>query len=323
MDQAVPVASANETIQIRLRVVAPAWRRGGEAAPGPDGAGRALPGGPGGDPAARAAARPARAGPLRLRLPGRPVAVVLSAGDVGRLLEARPSSSRPATRRSMRPWGGSSTARSPRVGAGRAPWNEAVLETHQSLHHLAPALLPGNAGPRAGRPRPSESLRCRRAGASAWPATAAASRARTRAPAAGLHAAVPPRPLAPTPTGSPPTSGSTAPPGTTPRSCPSAAAPPAARAATWRCSAPRVRWRGCCANENGGCPPRARSTPAAAPSRHAGPFRPGVPARAGPPAPARQARDEPRAGASDTRDEGVPHCRAPQDGGAHTSAAPG
>ncbi len=148
MDQAVPVASANETIQIGLRVVAPAVASGAvkrRRAP------MALAERFQADRAAiRLLARLRDRhgpGPLRLRVPGRSVAVVLSAGHVGRLLEGAPEPFTPGNAEKHAALGRFHGALAPR-GAARAErrCNEAVLEPHQSLHHLAPALLPGLHG---------------------------------------------------------------------------------------------------------------------------------------------------------------------------------
>lgn len=155
----------------------------------------------------------------------------------------------------MRPWDGSSTARSPRGGAGRAPCNEAVLEPHQSLHHLAPALLPGNAVPPGRSPSPQRvasvpsrrsigvvghsrsesSTHARRSGWFTRRCSTVTPRA-VRRPVRTRHLARRHRPGGPG----------------------ARALQRRARPQTWCCSAPRVRWRDCCANDNGGCPRRAR-----------------------------------------------------------------
>jgi cytochrome P450 len=151
MDQAVPVASANETIQIGLRVVAPAVASGAvkrRRAP------MALAERFQADRAAiRLLARLRDRhgpGPLRLRVPGRSVAVVLSAGHAGRLLQGAPEPFTPDNAEKHAALGkfqqhGALASR----GAARAErrrYNEAVLEPHRPLHHLAPALLPALHG---------------------------------------------------------------------------------------------------------------------------------------------------------------------------------
>lgn len=146
MDEAVPVASRHETIQFGLRAALPAVATGvvrrrrlpmalAERFEADRAAIRLL---------ARLRERHGP-GPLRLRVPGRPVAVVLAPGDVERLLRDTPEPFTPdtAAKRAalgrFQPHG----ALLPRGSArdARRRCNEAVLETHRPLHHLAPALL--------------------------------------------------------------------------------------------------------------------------------------------------------------------------------------
>jgi cytochrome P450 len=142
-----PVASTSETIQIGLKVVVPTVasglvkrRRAPMALAERFQADRA---------AVRLLARLRERhgpGPLRLRVPGRSVAVVLSAGHVGRLLEGAPepftpdSAEKHAALGRFQPHGVLISRGAAR--AERRQFNEAVLQTHRPLHHLAPAMLP-------------------------------------------------------------------------------------------------------------------------------------------------------------------------------------
>jgi cytochrome P450 len=147
MDEAVPVASRHQTIQFGLRVTLPAFACGAVKR-------RRLP---------MALAERFQAdwaairllarlrerhgpGPLRLQVPGRSVAAVLSPDDVERLLRDSPDPFTPDSAEKHAALGtfqahgvliSRGTAR-----AARRRWNEAVLQTHRPLHHLAPALLP-------------------------------------------------------------------------------------------------------------------------------------------------------------------------------------
>jgi cytochrome P450 len=151
MDQAVPVASRLETVQFGLKVALPAFACGAvkrRRAP------MALAERFQTDRAAvRLLVRLRERhgpGPLRLRVPGRSVAVVLAAEDAARLLEDSPDPFTPDTPEKHAALGkfqphGVLISHGTRRAA-RRDFNEAVLDTHRPLHHLAPALLPGLNG---------------------------------------------------------------------------------------------------------------------------------------------------------------------------------
>jgi cytochrome P450 len=146
MNEAVPVASRHETIQFGLRVALPAVASGvvkrrrvpmalAERFQADRAAIRLL---------ARLRERHGP-GPLRLRVPGRPVAVVLAPGDVERLLRDSPEPFTPDTAEKRAALGrfqphGVLLSRGAARDA-RRHCNEAVLQTHRPLHHLAPALV--------------------------------------------------------------------------------------------------------------------------------------------------------------------------------------
>jgi len=83
-------------------------------------------------------------GPLRLRVPGRSLALVLSGADSGRLLYEVPEPFTPSTTekkaalRHFQPHGVLISEAGKRDA--RRPFNEAVLEFHQPLHSLAPSI---------------------------------------------------------------------------------------------------------------------------------------------------------------------------------------
>ncbi|MDA1358119.1 cytochrome P450 [Glycomyces luteolus] len=147
-----PVASTRETIEIGLKVIAPTVASGVvKRRRAPMALAERLQ-------TDRAAVRLLSRlrdrhgpGPLRLRVPGRSIAVVLSPAHVGRLLEGTPEPFTPdnaekhAALGKFRPHGvlvsrGAATAE--RGQFWKRHSHEAVLQTHRPLHHLAPALLP-------------------------------------------------------------------------------------------------------------------------------------------------------------------------------------
>ncbi|MCC3762047.1 cytochrome P450 [Glycomyces sp. TRM65418] len=147
MEDAAPVASRHETIQIGLRAILPAFAGGAvKRRRVPMALAERFQ-------ADRAAIRLLTRlrerhgpGPLRLRVPKRSVAVVLAPGDVGRLLRESPEPFTPDSVEKHAALGkfqphGVLISRGPERAA-RRNWNEAVLEQHRPLHHLAPALLP-------------------------------------------------------------------------------------------------------------------------------------------------------------------------------------
>ncbi|HEX2144731.1 MAG TPA: cytochrome P450, partial [Glycomyces sp.] len=143
----MPVASIRETIQIGLRVVAPAVASGAVKRRR---TAMALAERFQTDRAAIRLLTRLRdrhgPGPLRLCVPGRSFAVVLSADHVGRLLQRTPEPFSPDNAEKHAALGkfqphGVLISRGA-VRAARRRFNEAVLEPHRPLHHLAPALLP-------------------------------------------------------------------------------------------------------------------------------------------------------------------------------------
>jgi cytochrome P450 len=148
MEQAVPVASRSETVQFGLKVALPVIACGAverrrvpmalaERFQTDRSAIRLL---------ARLRERHG-SGPLRLRVPGRSVAAVLNPEDVARLLSDSPDPFTPDTAEKHAALGkfqrhGVLVSRGA-ARAARRGFNEAILDTHRPLHHLAPALLPG------------------------------------------------------------------------------------------------------------------------------------------------------------------------------------